>query len=32
MLTQHASKSSVRYATIGRLIFGLENDWVALDF
>jgi indole-3-acetate monooxygenase len=31
-LTQHASKSSSRYVTCGRLLFGLENDWTALDF
>ena len=32
VLTQHASKSSPRYATVGKLLFGLENDWTALDF
>jgi len=31
-LTQHASKNSARYVTCGRLLFGLENDWTALDF
>jgi len=32
VLTQHASKSSPRYATAGRLLFGLENDWIWLNF
>lgn len=32
VLTQHSSKSSVRYASAGRLMFGLENDWVWLSF
>jgi alkylation response protein AidB-like acyl-CoA dehydrogenase len=27
VLTQHTSKSSPRYASAGRLLFGLENDW-----
>jgi indole-3-acetate monooxygenase len=27
-LLQHADKSSPRYASAGRLMFGLENDWV----
>ena len=31
-LLQHSSKSSPRYASAGRLIFGLENDWVWLSF
>ena len=31
-LLQHSSKSSPRYATAGRLMFGLENDWVWLSF
>jgi indole-3-acetate monooxygenase len=31
-LLQHSDKSSPRYATAGRLMFGLENDWVWLDF
>jgi alkylation response protein AidB-like acyl-CoA dehydrogenase len=31
-LTQHASKSTPRYASAGRLLFGLENDWVWLSF
>lgn len=31
-LTQHASKNSSRYVTCGRLLFGLENDWTALNF
>ena len=32
VLLQHASKSSARYASAGRLMFGLENDWVWLGF
>jgi indole-3-acetate monooxygenase len=32
VLTQHSSKSSPRYATAGRLLFGLENDWIWLNF
>lgn len=32
VLTQHSSKSSPRYASAGRLLFGLENDWVWLSF
>jgi alkylation response protein AidB-like acyl-CoA dehydrogenase len=31
-LTQHASKSTARYASAGRLMFGLENDWIFLSF
>ncbi|WP_290649747.1 hypothetical protein, partial [Aquisalimonas sp.] len=31
-LTQHASKNSARHVTGGRLLCGLENDWVALNF
>jgi hypothetical protein len=31
-LLQHSSKSSARYATAGRLLFGLPNDWVWLSF
>jgi alkylation response protein AidB-like acyl-CoA dehydrogenase len=31
-LAQHASKSSPRYSTAGRLMFGLENDWIFLTF
>jgi alkylation response protein AidB-like acyl-CoA dehydrogenase len=31
-LMQHSDKSSARYATAGRLMFGLENDWVWLSF
>jgi alkylation response protein AidB-like acyl-CoA dehydrogenase len=31
-LLQHSDKSSPRYASAGRLMFGLENDWVWLDF
>jgi alkylation response protein AidB-like acyl-CoA dehydrogenase len=30
VLTQHTSKSSPRYASAGRLLFGLENDWAWL--
>jgi hypothetical protein len=29
---QHSDKSSLRYASAGRLMFGLENDWVWLSF
>jgi alkylation response protein AidB-like acyl-CoA dehydrogenase len=29
---QHASKSSPRYMSAGRLMFGLENDWIWLTF
>jgi alkylation response protein AidB-like acyl-CoA dehydrogenase len=32
VLLQHSSKSSTRYASAGRLMFGLENDWVWLSF
>jgi alkylation response protein AidB-like acyl-CoA dehydrogenase len=32
VLLQHSSKSSARYASAGRLMFGLENDWVWLGF
>jgi indole-3-acetate monooxygenase len=32
VLLQHTSKSSARYATAGRLMFGLDNDWVWLSF
>ena len=32
VLAQHASKSSPRYASAGRLLFGLENDWIWLSF
>ena len=31
-LLQHSSKSAARYASAGRLMFGLENDWVWLSF
>jgi alkylation response protein AidB-like acyl-CoA dehydrogenase len=31
-LLQHSDKSSPRYASAGRLMFGLENDWVWLGF
>lgn len=31
-LMQHSDKSSARYASAGRLLFGLENDWVWLSF
>jgi alkylation response protein AidB-like acyl-CoA dehydrogenase len=31
-LLQHSDKSSPRYASAGRLMFGLENDWVWLSF
>ena len=32
VLLQHTSKSSARYASAGRLMFGLGNDWVWLSF
>ena len=32
VLLQHSAKSSARYASAGRLMFGLENDWVWLSF
>jgi indole-3-acetate monooxygenase len=32
VLLQHSSKSSPRYGSAGRLMFGLENDWVWLSF
>lgn len=32
VLLQHASKSSARYGSAGRLMFGLPNDWVFLSF
>ena len=32
VLAQHASKSSPRYASAGRLLFGLENDWIWLSY
>ena len=31
-LLQHSSKSSPRYGSAGRLMFGLDNDWVWLGF
>ncbi|MFN0026433.1 MAG: acyl-CoA dehydrogenase family protein [Acidimicrobiales bacterium] len=31
-LTQHGSKSAPRYGSAGRLMFGLENDWIFLAF
>ncbi len=31
-LLQHSSKSSPRYASAGRLMLGLESDWVWLNF
>ena len=31
-LLQHSDKSSARYASAGRLMFGLDNDWVWLSF
>lgn len=31
-LLQHASRSGPRYGSAGRLMFGLENDWVWLSF
>jgi alkylation response protein AidB-like acyl-CoA dehydrogenase len=32
VLMQHSDKSSQRYASAGRLMLGLENDWVWLGF
>jgi alkylation response protein AidB-like acyl-CoA dehydrogenase len=32
VMIQHSDKSSARYATAGRLMLGLENDWVWLSF
>jgi alkylation response protein AidB-like acyl-CoA dehydrogenase len=32
VMLQHSSKSSARYGSAGRLMFGLENDWVWLSF
>jgi len=32
VLLQHSSKSSPRYGSAGRLLFGLDNDWVWLSF
>jgi alkylation response protein AidB-like acyl-CoA dehydrogenase len=32
VMMQHSDKSSPRYATAGRLMLGLENDWVWLSF
>ncbi len=31
-LLQHSSKSSPRYSSAGKLMFGVENDWVWLMF
>jgi indole-3-acetate monooxygenase len=31
-LLQHSSKSSARYGSAGRLMLGLDNDWVWLSF
>jgi alkylation response protein AidB-like acyl-CoA dehydrogenase len=31
-MLQHSDKSSARYATAGRLMFGLDNDWIWLSF
>ncbi len=32
VLLQHSDKSSARYSSAGRLMLGLENDWVWLSF
>jgi alkylation response protein AidB-like acyl-CoA dehydrogenase len=32
VLLQHSSKNRTRYASAGRLMFGLPNDWVWLSF
>jgi alkylation response protein AidB-like acyl-CoA dehydrogenase len=32
VLLQHSDKSSARYGSAGRLMLGLENDWVWLSF
>jgi hypothetical protein len=31
-MLQHSSKSAARYGSVGRLMLGLENDWVWLTF
>jgi alkylation response protein AidB-like acyl-CoA dehydrogenase len=31
-MLQHSSKSAPRYGSVGRLMLGLENDWVWLTF
>lgn len=31
-MLQHSDKSSARYASAGRLMFGLDNDWIWLSF
>ncbi len=31
-LSQHGSKALPRYGSAGRLMFGLENDWIFLSF
>ena len=30
-LTQHASKSAARYASVGQVLFGVPTDWFVLD-
>jgi indole-3-acetate monooxygenase len=32
VLLQHSDKSSARYSSVGRLMLGLDNDWVWLAF
>ena len=32
VLMQHSDKSGQRYASAGRLMLGVENDWVWLSF
>lgn len=32
VLMQHSDKSALRYASAGKLMLGLENDWVWLSF
>jgi alkylation response protein AidB-like acyl-CoA dehydrogenase len=32
VMLQHSDKSSARYGSAGRLMFGLENDWAWLSF
>ena len=31
-LSRHASKALPRYGSAGRLMFGLDNDWIFLSF
>ena len=31
-LSQHASKALPRYASVGRMMFGLDSGWIFLSF